>query len=138
MEEVEDLAARGVREMNLVAQDTSRYGLDIYGEYKLPELIHKVCAVEGVHWVRILYCYPDRITDELIAAMAAVWMRAAALGTKPSMDERNRQAHPPRVALQGRGRPLYWFRQHAPGQILGGILRLWHVLPVLTFPVKSA
>lgn len=71
MEEVEDLAARGVKEINLVAQDTSRYGLDLYGEYKLPELIHKVCAVEGVHWVRILYCYPDRITDELIEAMAS-------------------------------------------------------------------
>ncbi len=70
LEEVEQLAARGVREVNLVAQDTSRYGLDLYGEYKLPELIRRVCRVEGVHWVRVLYCYPDRITDELIRTMA--------------------------------------------------------------------
>ena len=70
LEEVEELAARGVREIDLVAQDTSRYGLDLYGEYRLPELIRRVCRVEGVHWVRILYCYPDRITDELIRTMA--------------------------------------------------------------------
>ena len=71
LEEVRSLAARGVKEVNLVAQDTSRYGLDLYGTYRLPELIHQVCAVEGIRWVRILYCYPDRITDELIAAMAS-------------------------------------------------------------------
>jgi ribosomal protein S12 methylthiotransferase len=70
LEEVELLASRGVREINLVAQDTSRYGLDLYGEYKLPELIRRVCRVEGVHWVRVLYCYPERITDELIQTMA--------------------------------------------------------------------
>ena len=71
LEEVRSLAARGIKEVNLVAQDTSRYGLDLYGAYRLPDLIHQVCAVEGIHWVRILYCYPDRITDELIAAMAS-------------------------------------------------------------------
>lgn len=71
LEEVRRLAAQGVREMDLVAQDTSRYGLDLYGKYMLPELIREVCKVEGVHWVRVLYCYPDRITDELIATMAA-------------------------------------------------------------------
>ena len=71
LEEVRSLAARGIKEVNLVAQDTSRYGLDLYGAYRLPELIHQVCAVEGIHWVRILYCYPDRITGELIAAMAS-------------------------------------------------------------------
>lgn len=69
--EVRRLAARGVREINLVAQDTSRYGLDLYGEYKLPELIREICKIPEVHWVRILYCYPERITDELIATMAA-------------------------------------------------------------------
>lgn len=68
--EVRALAAQGVREMNLVAQDTSRYGLDLYGEYKLPELIQEVCKIQGVHWVRILYCYPERMTDELISVMA--------------------------------------------------------------------
>lgn len=71
IEEVRRLAARGVREIDLVAQDTSRYGLDLYGEYKLPELIREVCKIPEVHWVRVLYCYPERITDELIAAMAA-------------------------------------------------------------------
>ena len=70
MTEVRRLAARGVREMNLVAQDTSRYGLDRYDKYMLPELIHQVCQVEGVDWVRILYAYPERITDELIDAIA--------------------------------------------------------------------
>ena len=70
MAEVRRLAARGVREMNLVAQDTSRYGLDRYGKYMLPELIHQVCQVEGVDWVRILYAYPERITDQLIDAIA--------------------------------------------------------------------
>lgn len=68
--EVESLASQGVREINLVAQDTSRYGLDLYKKYMLPELIHEVCKIEGVRWVRILYCYPDRITDQLITAMA--------------------------------------------------------------------
>ena len=71
IEEARRLAARGVREINLVAQDTSRYGLDLYGEYKLPELIREVCKIPEVHWVRVLYCYPERITDELIATMAA-------------------------------------------------------------------
>lgn len=68
--EVRRLAGRGVREINLVAQDTSRYGLDLYGEYKLPELIREVAKVEGVDWIRILYCYPDRITPELIEVIA--------------------------------------------------------------------
>jgi len=71
LEEAHRLAARGVRELNLVAQDTSRYGLDLYGEYKLPELIREVCKIPAIHWVRVLYCYPERITDELIATMAA-------------------------------------------------------------------
>ena len=70
LEEVRGLAVQGVREINLVAQDTSRYGLDLYGKYKLPELIREVCKIDGVRWVRILYCYPERITDELIQTMA--------------------------------------------------------------------
>lgn len=68
--EVRRLAGRGVREINLVAQDTSRYGLDLYGEYKLPDLIDQVCAIEGVDWVRILYCYPDKITPALMDTIA--------------------------------------------------------------------
>ena len=70
IEECKELAARGVTELNLVAQDTTRYGEDIYGESRLPELIDAVCEIEGVHWVRILYCYPDRVTDKLIDTIA--------------------------------------------------------------------
>lgn len=69
--EVEDLASKGITEFILVAQDTTRYGEDLYGESKLPELIHKICEISGVHWLRTLYCYPERITDELIKAVAS-------------------------------------------------------------------
>ena len=71
LEEVRPFAAQGVTEMNLVAQDTTRYGEDIYGKLMLPELIREVCKVDGVHWVRILYCYPQRVTDELLEVMAS-------------------------------------------------------------------
>lgn len=71
LEEVRRFAAQGVTEMNLVAQDTTRYGEDIYGKLMLPELIQEVCKVDGVHWVRILYCYPQRVTDELLEVMAS-------------------------------------------------------------------
>lgn len=67
--EAKDLEALGVKELNLIAQDTSRYGLDIYGEYKLHELIQKICAETKIPWIRLLYLYPDKITDELIAEM---------------------------------------------------------------------
>lgn len=71
LEEVRRFAAQGVTEMNLVAQDTTRYGEDIYGKLMLPELIREVCKVDGVQWVRILYCYPQRVTDELLEVMAS-------------------------------------------------------------------
>lgn len=71
LEEVRRFVAQGVTEINLVAQDTSRYGEDLYGRLMLPELIREVCKIDGVHWVRILYCYPQRITDELLEVMAA-------------------------------------------------------------------
>ena len=70
LEECRRLAESGVTELNLVAQDTTRYGEDLYGESRLPELIDAVCALEKVHWVRVLYCYPDRVTDRLIEAIA--------------------------------------------------------------------
>lgn len=66
VEEAEYLAGSGVRELILVAQETSVYGKDIYGEKRLPELLHRLCAVDGIEWIRILYCYPEEITDELI------------------------------------------------------------------------
>lgn len=65
--EAKDLEALGVKELNLIAQDTSRYGLDIYGEYKLAELARRITEETKIPWVRLLYCYPDKITDELIA-----------------------------------------------------------------------
>lgn len=64
--EAEKLACWGVKELIIVAQDTTRYGEDIYGEKKLPELLHRLCKIDGLEWIRVLYCYPDRITDELL------------------------------------------------------------------------
>ncbi|MCQ2770541.1 MAG: 30S ribosomal protein S12 methylthiotransferase RimO, partial [Clostridia bacterium] len=67
--EAKDLEQLGVKELNLIAQDTSRYGLDLYGEYKLAELARKITEETKIPWVRLLYCYPDKITDELIDEM---------------------------------------------------------------------
>ena len=64
--EVNNLAAMGVKEICLVAQDTTRYGEDIYGTYCLDSLISELSQIKGIEWIRILYCYPDRITDGLI------------------------------------------------------------------------
>lgn len=68
--EAEGLALAGVREIIVVAQDTTRYGEDIYGELKLPELLNQLCEIQGIEWIRLFYCYPDRITDELLETMA--------------------------------------------------------------------
>ena len=67
--EAKDLEASGVRELNLIAQDTTRYGLDLYGEYKLAALVRAICAATSIPWIRLLYCYPDKITDELVAEL---------------------------------------------------------------------
>ena len=67
--EAKDLDALGVRELTVVAQDTTRYGLDIYGEYSLAKLLRAITDATKIPWIRILYCYPDKITDELIAEM---------------------------------------------------------------------
>ena len=64
--EAKDLEKLGVRELNLVAQDTTRYGLDLYGEYRLAELVEAITAATDIPWIRLLYCYPDKITDALI------------------------------------------------------------------------
>ncbi len=66
LEDARNLAAAGVTELLLVAQETTLYGTDIYGEKKLPELLHKLCEIEGFKWIRILYCYPEEINEELI------------------------------------------------------------------------
>ncbi|MBQ3490416.1 MAG: 30S ribosomal protein S12 methylthiotransferase RimO [Clostridia bacterium] len=67
VKEAKEMEELGVKELNIVAQDTTRYGLDLYGEYKLPELIRAICAETNIPWLRLLYCYPDKITDELVA-----------------------------------------------------------------------
>ena len=70
VEEITQLAQIGVKEICLIGQDTTRYGEDLYGVYALDSLITEVSAVEGIAWIRILYCYPDKITDELIEVIA--------------------------------------------------------------------
>ena len=67
--EAKQLEALGVRELTIVAQDTTRYGKDIYGEYTLHRLLRKITEATSIPWIRILYCYPDKITDELVAEM---------------------------------------------------------------------
>ncbi len=69
--EAEKLAAMGVKELIVVAQDTTAYGEDIYGKPMLAELLKRLCKVEGLHWIRTLYTYPDRINDELLEVMAS-------------------------------------------------------------------
>ncbi len=69
IDEAKQLAESGVKELILIAQDTTSYGLDLYGELKLPELLNELCKIDSLEWIRLLYCYPDRITDELIETM---------------------------------------------------------------------
>lgn len=71
LEEAHRLAENGCRELILVAQDVTAYGIDLYGEYHLPRLLQDLCEIEEIRWIRLMYCYEDRITDELIEVMAA-------------------------------------------------------------------
>ena len=71
LKEAQDLAEQGVKELILVAQETTLYGKDLYGEKSLPKLLRELCKISGIRWIRILYCYPEEITDELIDAIAA-------------------------------------------------------------------
>lgn len=66
IKEAEDMASLGVKELILIAQDTSQYGRDLYGEVRLPELLEKLCRIDGIEWIRLLYVYDNGITDELI------------------------------------------------------------------------
>ena len=70
VEEAGMLAARGVKELTVVAQDTTEYGSDLYGRRCLPELLNRLCEVDGIEWIRVLYCYPEKITDELLDVIA--------------------------------------------------------------------
>ncbi|MBR4627436.1 MAG: 30S ribosomal protein S12 methylthiotransferase RimO [Ruminococcus sp.] len=69
--EARTLAENGVTELVVIAQDTSRYGEDLYGKSKLPELLRELCKIDGLKWIRTLYCYPERITDELLDTIAS-------------------------------------------------------------------
>ncbi len=68
--EAVELGEMGIKELNLIAQDTSAYGVDLYGEPKLPELIRRITEATKIPWIRLLYCYPDKITDELVREIA--------------------------------------------------------------------
>lgn len=69
LKEAQELADGGVKELILVAQETTVYGEDIYGEKMLPKLLRELCKISGIQWIRILYCYPEEITEELIQTM---------------------------------------------------------------------
>lgn len=69
-QEARALAAGGAKELVLIAQDTTRYGIDLYGKLMLPELLRRLCGIDGVEWVRVLYGYPDAVTDELLETVA--------------------------------------------------------------------
>lgn len=68
--EARALVENGAKEIILIAQDTTRYGLDLYGEYSLAKLLRRICKIEKLRWLRVLYCYPDAVTDELLDVMA--------------------------------------------------------------------
>lgn len=70
LEEAKNLASSGVKEIAVIAQDITRYGTDNYGEFMLAKLLKKLCKVDGIEWIRLLYCYPECMTDELINTIA--------------------------------------------------------------------
>lgn len=72
LEEARHLAATGCREINLIAQDVTQYGYDLYKRFTLPQLLRELSGVDGIEWIRILYFYPNRLTDEVIEAMATL------------------------------------------------------------------
>ncbi len=69
--EAKELVGLGAKEIILISQDTTRYGIDLYGEFRLAALLRELCRIDGLHWIRLLYCYPDEITDELIDTVAS-------------------------------------------------------------------
>lgn len=68
--EAKKMADEGVKELIVIAQDTTRYGIDLYGEYRLPQLLGELCGIDGIEWVRVHYCYPELVTDELLDVFA--------------------------------------------------------------------
>lgn len=70
IKEAQNLANKGIKELIIIAQDTTKYGLKLYGEYKLASLLKELVRIDGIEWIRLYYCYPDRVTDELIDVIA--------------------------------------------------------------------
>lgn len=70
IDEAKALADAGTKELILIAQDTTNYGMDLYGQLRLSELLDALCKIDGIEWIRLLYCYPDKITDQLLETMA--------------------------------------------------------------------
>lgn len=70
LQEAEEIAKKGIKEIIIIAQDTTKYGIDLYGESKLAELLEKISKIDGIEWVRFLYTYPEGITDELIKVVS--------------------------------------------------------------------
>ena len=70
LEEARELSRNGIKELNVIAQDITRYGIDLYGRYRLSELLKELAAIEGIEWIRLLYSYPDEFNDELIETIA--------------------------------------------------------------------
>ena len=70
IKEAQNLANKGIKELIIIAQDTTKYGLKLYGEYKLASLLKELVKIDGIEWIRLYYCYPDRVTDELIDVIA--------------------------------------------------------------------
>lgn len=70
LDEAHKMAEDGVKEIIVIAQDTTRYGIDIYNKYALPQLLKELCRIDGIEWVRVHYCYPELVTDELIDVIA--------------------------------------------------------------------
>ncbi len=66
IEEAKSLVKKGIKELIIIAQDTTKYGIDLYGKQRLPELLQEICKIKGIEWIRFLYAYPESITDELI------------------------------------------------------------------------
>lgn len=71
LKEAQALADSGVKEIILIAQDTTRYGIDLYGQFKLADLLKELCKIEALSWIRVLYCYPDEITEDVIKVIAS-------------------------------------------------------------------
>ena len=86
LEEAQNLVDGGVKELILVAQETTMYGTDLYGEKRLPQLLRALCKISGLRWIRILYCYPEEITDELRRKIASRLRGKAKIATPDTVD----------------------------------------------------